>query len=145
MDRVHATDPDTPHPECEILVQSQCDDGVLLDLEGLGLEDSVIPPSKLSKLEKIGSGGFKEYVAHFTLSMGFNPCPCSVFVGRLSGKKVAIAEFRGQLTESTSFLTMDVIMLMFCFRSVDIKELKLLSRFDHPNVVRFVSQLSYCA
>ena len=62
LDRVHATDPDTPHPESNAPVQSQPDDGVLLDLEGLGLEDSVIPTSKLSKLEKIGSGGFKEYV-----------------------------------------------------------------------------------
>lgn len=62
LDRVHVTDPDTPHPESNAPVQIQPDDGVLLDLEGLGLEDSVIPPSKLSKVEKIGSGGFKEYV-----------------------------------------------------------------------------------
>lgn len=101
---MNATDPDTPHPECEIPVQSQSDDGVLLDLEGLGLEDSVIPPSKISKVEKIGSGGFKEYVVHFDVKMGFNRCVCSVFAGKLSGKKVAIAEFRGQLTESTSCL-----------------------------------------
>lgn len=31
-----------------------------LDLQELGLEDSVIKPSQLTKLEKIGSGGFKE-------------------------------------------------------------------------------------
>lgn len=31
-----------------------------LDLQELGLEDSVIKPSHLTKLEKIGSGGFKE-------------------------------------------------------------------------------------
>jgi len=59
-DRVQASDPDTPNPASNAVVQSQTDDGVLLDLEGLGLEDSVVPPSKLTKLEKIGSGGFKE-------------------------------------------------------------------------------------
>jgi hypothetical protein len=31
-----------------------------LDLESLGLEDKEIPPERLIKLEKIGSGGFKE-------------------------------------------------------------------------------------
>lgn len=62
-DRVEASDPDAPHPASNALVPSQNDDGVLLDLEGLGLEDSVVPPSKLTKLEKIGSGGFKELVA----------------------------------------------------------------------------------
>jgi len=61
-DRVQASDPDTPHPASDVPVQPQADDGVLLDLEGLGLEDSVVPPSKLTKLEKIGSGGFKEWV-----------------------------------------------------------------------------------
>jgi len=100
---MEGSDPDTPHPRSNPLVQCSQDDGFLLDLEGLGLEDSVIPPSKLTKLEKIGSGGFKD-----------------VFVGKLGGKKVAIAEFRGQLTE------------------MDIKELKLLARFDHPNVVKFL-------
>ncbi|KZV87379.1 kinase-like protein [Exidia glandulosa HHB12029] len=75
-----------------------------LDLESLGLEDREIPPDKLVKLEKIGSGGFKD-----------------VFVGKLRGRmKVAIAEFRGQLS------------------AMDVKELKLLSDFDHPNVVRFL-------
>jgi len=81
------------------------DEGELeLDLESLGLEDREIPPDKLVKLEKIGTGGFKD-----------------VYVGKLRGRmKVAIAEFRGQLN------------------AMDIKELKLLSDFDHPNVVRFL-------
>jgi hypothetical protein len=56
-----------------------------LDLESLGLEDREIPPDKLTKLEKIGSGGFKD-----------------VFVGKFKGRKIAIAEFRGQLNTSTS-------------------------------------------
>jgi mitogen-activated protein kinase kinase kinase 13 len=54
-----------------------------LDLESLGLEDREIPPDKLTKLEKIGSGGFKD-----------------VFIGKFKGRKVAISEFRGQLSES---------------------------------------------
>ena len=36
------------------------EEGLELDLESLGLEDKEIPPEKLTKLEKIGSGGFKE-------------------------------------------------------------------------------------
>lgn len=75
-----------------------------LDLESLGLEDREIPPEKLTKLEKIGSGGFKD-----------------VFIGKFKGRRIAISEFRGQLS------------------AMDIKELKLLGGFDHPNIVRFVS------
>ena len=54
-----------------------------LDLESLGLDDREIPPEKLTKLEKIGSGGFKD-----------------VFIGRFKGRRVALAEFRGQLSQS---------------------------------------------
>ena len=54
-----------------------------IDLESLGLEDREIPPEKLMKLEKIGSGGFKD-----------------VFIGKFKGRRVAIAEFRGQLSAS---------------------------------------------
>jgi hypothetical protein len=54
-----------------------------LDLESLGLEDREIPPEKLHKLEKIGSGGFKD-----------------VFIGKFKGRKIAISEFRGQLSAS---------------------------------------------
>ncbi|KAI0053849.1 hypothetical protein FA95DRAFT_1480179 [Auriscalpium vulgare] len=74
-----------------------------LDLESLGLEDREIPVDKLLKLEKIGSGGFKD-----------------VFIGKFKKRRVAIAEFRGHLT------------------AMDIKELKLLGGFNHPNIVRFL-------
>jgi hypothetical protein len=58
-------------------------DDLELDLESLGLEDREIPPDKLQKLEKIGSGGFKD-----------------VFIGKFKGRKIAISEFRGQLSAS---------------------------------------------
>ncbi|TDL25007.1 kinase-like protein [Rickenella mellea] len=98
--RVHLDEPRTPQPGS----QERKEDGdVELDLESLGLEDREIPPEKLTKLEKIGSGGFKD-----------------VFIGKFKGRKVAIAEFRDQLSP------------------MDIKELKLLAEFAHPNIVRFL-------
>ena len=54
-----------------------------LDLESLSLEDREIPLEKLTKLEKIGSGGFKD-----------------VYIGNFKGQKIAISEFRGQLSAS---------------------------------------------
>lgn len=80
-ERVHDDEPVTP----PISRDKKDGDGDLeLDLESLGLEDREIPPEKLTKLEKIGSGGFKD-----------------VFIGKLRGRKVAIAEFRDQLSAST--------------------------------------------
>ena len=38
------------------------DEDIELDLGSLGLVDREIPPYEVNKLEKIGSGGFKEYV-----------------------------------------------------------------------------------
>ncbi|KAF5389955.1 hypothetical protein D9757_003564 [Collybiopsis confluens] len=93
-ERVHFDEPLTPIPP----ISSQAADlapavaagssnnepELELDLESLGLEDREIPPDKLSKVEKIGSGGFKD-----------------VFVGKYKTRggprKVAISEFRGQL------------------------------------------------
>ncbi len=114
-DHVMPNEPDTPQvaqePELE------------LDLEDLGLEDREIPPEKLQKLEKIGSGGFKD-----------------VFIGKFRGRKIAISEFRGQLTSSK--LAQPCTCLVLTAPLVDIKELKLLGGFDHPNIVRFVRSSS---
>ena len=52
------------------------DDEIELDLESLGLTDKEIKPEKIQKLEKIGSGGFKEYVyflyCHFACAQKFD-------------------------------------------------------------------------
>ncbi|OSD08386.1 hypothetical protein PYCCODRAFT_1356579 [Trametes coccinea BRFM310] len=99
---VHMDEPRTP-PLSGRPKEKEGEGELELDLESLGLEDREIPPDKLTKLEKIGSGGFKD-----------------VFIGKFKGRRVAIAEFRGQLS------------------AMDIKELKLLGDFDHPNIVRFL-------
>ncbi|EMD38101.1 hypothetical protein CERSUDRAFT_113236 [Gelatoporia subvermispora B] len=100
-DRVHLDEPRTPPLSGRAAKEAEPE--LELNLENLGLEDREIPPEKLTKLEKIGSGGFKD-----------------VFIGKFRGRKVAIAEFRGQLS------------------AMDIKELKLLGDFNHPNIVRFL-------
>lgn len=99
-DRVHLDEPRTPPLTSH---NKEAEPELELDLESLGLDDREIPPEKLTKLEKIGSGGFKD-----------------VFIGKFKGRKVAISEFRGQLS------------------AMDIKELKLLGDFNHPNIVRFL-------
>lgn len=84
--RVHQDEPRTPPLMGENTTQVEPE--LELDLESLGLEDREIPPDKLMKLEKIGSGGFKD-----------------VFIGKFKGRRVAIAEFRDQLNSSMlSFL-----------------------------------------
>jgi len=77
---VHTDEPRTPVPEKE-----KDEPELELDLESLGLEDREIPPEKIQKLEKIGSGGFKD-----------------VFIGKFKGRRIAISEFRGTLSASTS-------------------------------------------
>ncbi|EIM90353.1 kinase-like protein [Stereum hirsutum FP-91666 SS1] len=100
---VHLDEPRTPPISSPNGHGRDKDEELELDLESLGLDDREIPPEKLTKLEKIGSGGFKD-----------------VFIGKFKGRKVAISEFRGQLS------------------AMDIKELKLLGGFNHPNIVRFL-------
>ncbi|KAI0723780.1 hypothetical protein C8T65DRAFT_627408 [Cerioporus squamosus] len=99
---VHMDEPRTP-PLSGRAKEKDNEGDIELDLESLGLDDREIPPEKLTKLEKIGSGGFKD-----------------VYIGKFKGRRVAIAEFRGQLSQ------------------MDIKELKLLGDFDHPNIVKFL-------
>ena len=61
-DRVHVSQPHTPpvSDRSESVVGVIHEEALELDLESLGLEDKEISPEKLVKLEKIGSGGFKE-------------------------------------------------------------------------------------
>lgn len=81
--RVHQGGPCTPPTSHK--QQDQPEPELEIDLESLGLEDREIPPDKLTKLEKIGSGGFKD-----------------VYIGKFKGRRVAIAEFRDQLSSSLS-------------------------------------------
>jgi hypothetical protein len=82
--KVHLDEPLTPVPGTSKEKESE---ELELDLESLGLEDREIPPEKIQKLEKIGSGGFKD-----------------VFIGKFKGRRIAISEFRGTLSASESFL-----------------------------------------
>lgn len=77
-DQTHTDEPRTPVPGKEKDAEE-----LELDLESLGLEDREIPPEKIVKLEKIGSGGFKD-----------------VFIGKFKGRRIAISEFRGTLSAS---------------------------------------------
>lgn len=88
---VHMDEPRTPPLSS---AQRERDEDLELDLESLGLEDREIPPERLVKLEKIGSGGFKD-----------------VFIGKFKGRKVAIAEFRGHLTASKFFSNRGALVL----------------------------------
>ncbi|WFD31090.1 non-specific serine/threonine protein kinase [Malassezia sp. CBS 17886] len=93
------------HPPAE---QAEAEELNGLDLEQLGLLDREIPPDKLEKLEKIGSGAFKDvYVGKYKIS-------------RTRVHKVAIADLRDQLTD------------------MDIKEITFLRDLRHENIVRFI-------
>lgn len=66
--RNHVTPVVRAHPNTPPLTERPASghaDDIELDLESLGLEDREIPPDKITKLEKIGSGGFKEYADWF--------------------------------------------------------------------------------
>lgn len=58
---IHAHDPATPARSEEDKVRTP-DNDLNLDLQELGLEDFTIRPEYIQKLDKIGSGGFKEFV-----------------------------------------------------------------------------------
>lgn len=80
---VHVEQPATPPVSLPSRAKGGEDGELDLDLAELGLDDREIAPDKLSKVEKIGSGGFKD-----------------VYIGKFKNRKVAIAEFRNQLTAS---------------------------------------------
>jgi hypothetical protein len=75
-DHVHAHDPATPphsddaegNGDGEESKRTNGENELNFDLQELGLEDTVIKPQLLQKLERIGSGGFKEYVLSYRLS-----------------------------------------------------------------------------
>lgn len=57
-DHIHAEDPATPQPSSDGRGNG---DELAFDLSELGLDTkAIIDPAKLQKLERIGSGGFKE-------------------------------------------------------------------------------------
>jgi hypothetical protein len=58
-DHIHATDPATP-PRSEESTKEGGETELTLDISELGLEDSIIKQEHLVRLERIGSGGFKE-------------------------------------------------------------------------------------
>ncbi|WFD35788.1 non-specific serine/threonine protein kinase [Malassezia cuniculi] len=79
-----------------------------LDLESLQLLDHEISPESLEKLERIGTGGFKDvYLGLYHIS-------------RTRSIKVAISDIRNEITD------------------MDIKELRLLRDLRHENIVRFI-------
>lgn len=62
---IHGHGPVTPPRSDEDAARASEND-LNLDLQELGLEDFTIKPEHLLKLEKIGSGGFKEWVRILT-------------------------------------------------------------------------------
>lgn len=79
-----------------------------LDLERLQLLDQEIPPENIEKLERIGTGGYKDvYLGRYRYS-------------RNRVIKVAVSDIRNEVTE------------------MDIKEMKLLRDLQHENIVRFI-------
>ena len=104
-----------------------------LDLSELGLEDSMIKPEQLLKQEKIGSGGFKEWVV-------FRTCGSALIRQRLCGE--VPGEKSGNIGVQRPLEREYVAAYLGGFElkriEVDIRELKLLAEFSHPNIVKFV-------
>jgi hypothetical protein len=108
---VHGHDPATPHASpkagksgmatakpgkandaSDASRRSNNEDELSLDLAEMGLEKKQIEMKDLEKLEKIGSGGFKD-----------------VYVGIYRNSKVAISEFREHLSESKLILCIIIV------------------------------------
>lgn len=81
MRRDHSASPEKPVTPDRSKAAEQ-EEVNALDLESLQLQDKEIPPEKLVKLEKVGSGGFKD-----------------VYKGTYRKKIIAIADIRGHLTD----------------------------------------------
>lgn len=96
-ERVHLDEPRTPPIDEH---SKDAEPELELDLESLGLDDREIPHDKIIKEKKIGSGGFKD-----------------VFTGRFKGRKVAIAEFRDQLSASALYSSHSCDYPVLIFRS----------------------------
>ncbi|GAA5822883.1 hypothetical protein JCM11251_004412 [Rhodosporidiobolus azoricus] len=78
----HPVSPEKPHTPEHSKEHEHQEDVNALDLESLQLQDKEIPPEKLTKLESIGSGGFKD-----------------VYKGKYRNKTIAICDIRGHLTD----------------------------------------------
>ncbi|GAA5878445.1 hypothetical protein JCM3774_006401 [Rhodotorula dairenensis] len=78
----HSASPEKPQTPEHSKVHEHQEDVNALDLESLQLQDKEIPPEQLEKLERIGSGGFKD-----------------VYKGRYRKRTIAICEIRGHLTD----------------------------------------------
>ncbi|KWU44908.1 kinase-like protein, partial [Rhodotorula sp. JG-1b] len=78
----HSASPEKPQTPEHSKVHEHQEDVNALDLESLQLQDKEIPPEQLEKLERIGSGGFKD-----------------VYKGKYRKRTIAICEIRGHLTD----------------------------------------------
>ncbi|GAA6006344.1 uncharacterized protein JCM10292_002655 [Rhodotorula paludigena] len=78
----HSASPEKPRTPEHSKEHEQQEDVNALDLESLQLRDKEIQPEELTKLERVGSGGFKD-----------------VFKGLLDGRTIAICDIRGHLTD----------------------------------------------
>ncbi|GAA6004675.1 hypothetical protein JCM10207_000976 [Rhodosporidiobolus poonsookiae] len=78
----HLASPEKPRTPEHSKEHEQQEDVNALDLESLQLQDKEIQPDKLTKLERIGSGGFKD-----------------VYKGLYRKRTIAISDIRGHLTD----------------------------------------------
>ncbi|GAA6063833.1 hypothetical protein JCM10212_003995 [Sporobolomyces blumeae] len=82
MREQHPISPEKPRTPDRSKEREQQEDVNALDLESLQLQDKEIPPEKLTKLELVGSGGFKD-----------------VYKGTYRRRTIAICDIRGHLTD----------------------------------------------
>ncbi|GEM09553.1 TKL/TKL-ccin protein kinase [Rhodotorula toruloides] len=78
----HSASPEKPQTPEHSKEHEHQEDVNTLDLESLQLQDKEIQPDKLTRLERIGSGGFKD-----------------VYKGKFRNRTIAICDIRGHLTD----------------------------------------------